>query len=41
MSVEHPVVVYGASGYTGRMVMEHLRDLGVPFIAAGRDRKKF
>ncbi len=40
MSVEHPVVVYGASGYTGRMVMEHLRDLGVPFIAAGRNRKR-
>lgn len=40
MSAEHPVVVYGASGFTGRMVMEHLRDLGVPFIAAGRNRKK-
>jgi Family of unknown function (DUF5938)/Saccharopine dehydrogenase NADP binding domain len=37
---EYPVVVYGASGYTGRMVMEHLRDLSVPFIAAGRNRAK-
>ena len=37
---EYPVVVYGASGYTGRMVMEHLRDLSVPFIAAGRNREK-
>jgi hypothetical protein len=40
MSADYPVIVYGASGYTGRMVMEHLRDLGVPFIAAGRSRAK-
>lgn len=40
MSAEYPVVVYGASGFTGRMVMEHLRDLGVPFVAAGRSRAK-
>lgn len=40
MSADFPVVVYGASGYTGRMVMEHLRDLGVPFIAAGRNYDK-
>lgn len=40
MSNEYPVVVYGASGYTGRMVAEHLRDLGVPFIAAGRSRER-
>jgi hypothetical protein len=32
-----PVIVYGASGYTGRLVMEYLRELHVPFIAAGRD----
>jgi Family of unknown function (DUF5938)/Saccharopine dehydrogenase NADP binding domain len=38
MTSDYPVVVYGASGYTGRMVMEHLRDLSVPFIAAGRNR---
>ena len=31
-----PVVVYGASGYTGRLVCEYLREYGVPFIAAGR-----
>lgn len=40
MSAEYPVVVYGASGYTGRLVMEHLRDLSVPFIAAGRNRAR-
>lgn len=32
-----PVVVYGASGYTGRLVCEYLREYGVPFVAAGRD----
>ena len=31
-----PVVVYGASGYTGRLVCEFLRHYGVPFVAAGR-----
>ena len=30
-----PVVVYGASGYTGRLVCEFLRQYGIPFIAAG------
>ena len=28
-----PVIVYGASGYTGRLVCEYLRELGIPFIA--------
>lgn len=37
MSNKKPVVVYGASGYTGRLVCEYLRELNVPFIAAGRD----
>ena len=35
-----PVIVYGASGYTGRLVCEYLRELGIPFIAAGRDAKR-
>ena len=35
-----PVIVYGASGYTGRLVCEYLRELQVPFIAAGRDAKR-
>ena len=42
MSTNHsnkkPVVVYGASGYTGRLVCEYLREYGIPFIAAGRSR---
>lgn len=33
-----PVVVYGASGYTGRLVCEYLRELNIGFIAAGRDK---
>ena len=33
-----PVVVYGASGYTGRLICEYLRELGVPFVAAGRNK---
>ena len=40
MSAKKPVVVYGASGYTGRLVCEYLRELNVPFIAAGRDAKR-
>ena len=36
MSDKKPVVVYGASGYTGRLVCEYLREYGLPFIAAGR-----
>ncbi len=35
-----PVIVYGASGYTGRLICEYLREFGVPFIAAGRDEGK-
>ncbi|WP_052666792.1 DUF5938 domain-containing protein [Nitriliruptor alkaliphilus] len=35
-----PVVVYGASGYTGRLICEYLRDYNVPFVAAGRDGAK-
>lgn len=37
---KHPVVVYGASGYTGRLACEYLREYGIPFTAAGRSREK-
>lgn len=37
---EKLVVVYGASGYTGRLICEYLREYGVPFVAAGRDEAK-
>src|SRR5437588_5438419 len=40
MSSTKPVVVYGASGYTGRLVCEYLREFCVPFIAAGRDKAR-
>ena len=40
MSTKKPVVVYGASGYTGRLVCEYLREYGIPFIAAGRSADK-
>src|ERR1700712_1445342 len=35
-----PVVVYGGSRYTGRLVCEYLREYGIPFIAAGRSGEK-
>ena len=37
MSQTKPVIVYGASGYTGRLVVEYLREYNLPFIAAGRN----
>ncbi|MEK6442670.1 saccharopine dehydrogenase NADP-binding domain-containing protein [Pseudonocardia sp. T1-2H] len=37
---DKPVVVYGVSGYTGRLICEYLREFNVSFIAAGRDAKK-
>jgi len=37
VSTSKPVVVYGASGYTGRLVCEYLREYNLPFVAAGRD----
>jgi short subunit dehydrogenase-like uncharacterized protein len=36
-TAKKPVVVYGVSGYTGRLIVEYLREFNVPFIAAGRD----
>ena len=35
-----PVVVYGVSGYTGRIVCEYLREFDIPFVAAGRDAER-
>ena len=40
MSSKKPVILYGASGFSGRLVAEFLREYNVPFIAAGRNRKK-
>ena len=38
--MDKPVVVYGASGYTGRLICEYLRQYNVPFVAAGRNAGK-
>jgi hypothetical protein len=35
-----PVVVYGASGYTGRLICEYLREYNLPFTAAGRSGER-
>ena len=40
MSSPKPVVIYGVTGYTGRLVAEFLREYHMPFIAAGRDAKR-
>jgi Family of unknown function (DUF5938)/Saccharopine dehydrogenase NADP binding domain len=40
MKTKPPVVVYGASGYTGKLIVERLVDADIPFIAAGRDKKR-
>ena len=40
MSNDKPVIVYGASGYTGRLICEYLREYNVPFVAAGRDKAR-
>lgn len=37
---KRPVVLYGASGFSGRLVAEFFREYNVPFIAAGRNRGK-
>ncbi len=34
------VIVYGASGYTGKLVSESLAKRGIPFIAAGRNAER-
>ena len=36
----HPVVIYGASGYTGMLIMDWLIDQRIPFTAVARDAKR-
>jgi len=36
MKDKRPVVIYGANGFSGRLIAEFLREYDVPFIAAGR-----
>lgn len=40
MPTKKPVVIYGASGFSGRLIAEFLREYNVPFLAAGRNRAK-
>ena len=40
MSDKRPVVIYGANGFSGRLVAESLREYNIPFIAAGRSRAR-
>lgn len=35
-----PVIVYGASGYTGKLIAWHLAEARIPFIAAGRSKER-
>jgi short subunit dehydrogenase-like uncharacterized protein len=38
--MKQPVVVLGANGYTGKLVMEFLAEIGLPFVAAGRSAER-
>src|SRR6202451_2278995 len=40
MDSKRPVVLYGANGFSGRLIAEFLREYNVPFIAAGRSRTR-
>lgn len=37
---KHPVVIYGASGYTGMLIMDWLIDQNIPFTAVARNAKR-
>ena len=40
MSDASRVIVYGASGYTGKLIAESLHNRGIPFTAAGRSEER-
>ena len=40
MNQNYQVVVYGASGYTGKLIAWKLAQRSIPFIAAGRNQKR-
>jgi uncharacterized protein YbjT (DUF2867 family) len=35
-----PIAVYGATGYTGRLVVSELAEAGADFVISGRDPEK-
>src|SRR5271170_3375443 len=40
MATAYDVVLYGASGYTGKLTAWKLAERGIPFIAAGRNKAR-
>ena len=40
MTTRYEVVLYGASGYTGKLTAWKLAERGIPFIAAGRNKAR-
>src|SRR5471030_1155629 len=40
MATTYEVVLYGASGYTGKLTAWKLAERGIPFIAAGRNAER-
>src|SRR5258705_11749727 len=40
MKTSYDVVLYGASGYTGKLTAWKLAERGIPFIAAGRNAER-
>jgi short subunit dehydrogenase-like uncharacterized protein len=40
MATTYEVVLYGASGYTGKLTAWKLAERGIPFIAAGRSKER-
>lgn len=40
MSTTKKVLIYGASGYTGKLIAEALAGRGIPFLFAGRTRER-
>src|SRR5258708_31535976 len=40
MATTYEVVLYGASGYTGKLTAWKLAERGIPFIAAGRNKAR-
>lgn len=39
-TVKYEVVLYGASGYTGKLIAWQLAERGIPFVAAGRNLQR-
>jgi short subunit dehydrogenase-like uncharacterized protein len=37
---KRPLVIYGANGFSGRLIAEFLREYNTPFIAAGRSASR-